>query len=48
MHAEEKMSANTSNLENLWDITDQKENTVSMEQLIKPTKYSPNFFCPVP
>ena len=48
MHAEEKMSANTSNLENLWDITDQNENNVSMEQLIKPTKYSSNFFWPVP
>jgi len=48
MHAEEKMSANTSNLENLWDITDQKANNVSKEQLIKPTKYSPIFFGPVP
>lgn len=44
MHAEEKMSANTSNLENLWDITDQKENNVSIEQLIKPIKYRLNFF----
>jgi hypothetical protein len=35
MHAEEKMSANTSNLENLWDITDQKENTVSMQDTYK-------------
>jgi hypothetical protein len=48
MHAEEKMSTNTSSLENLWDIIDQKENNVSKEQLIKPTKYSPVFFWPVP
>jgi hypothetical protein len=44
MHAEEKMIASTSNLENLWDITDPKENNVSIEQMIKPTKYMPNFF----
>jgi hypothetical protein len=32
------MIANSSNLENRWDITDQKEINVSKEQLIKPTK----------
>jgi len=48
MHAEEKISANTSSLENLWDITDQKDNNVSKEQLIKPNKYRFSFFWPVP
>ena len=48
MHAEEKISANTSTLENRWDITAQKENKGNKEQLIKPTKYKPSFFWPVP
>ncbi|ERB41632.1 hypothetical protein N748_08265 [Legionella pneumophila str. 121004] len=48
MHAEEKISVNTSVLEKMCDMTTQNENSVRKVQLIKPTKYSPSFFWPVP
>jgi len=38
MHAEEKMSINTSVLEKMCDMTTQNESSVRREQLIKPTK----------
>ncbi|ERI48603.1 hypothetical protein N749_00840 [Legionella pneumophila str. Leg01/20] len=47
MHAEEKISVNTSVLEKMCDMTTQNENSVRKVQLIKPTKYSPSFW-PVP